>query len=38
MIEADIYSTIADQPYLLPFVRRYAAFLGLDPDRAPIRP
>jgi len=37
MIEADNYSMIADQLYLLPFVRRYAAFLGLDPDETALR-
>jgi cytoskeleton protein RodZ len=32
MIESDDYSLIADQLYLMPFLRRYAVFLGLDPD------
>lgn len=30
MIENDDYALIADQLYLLPFLRRYAAFVGLD--------
>jgi cytoskeleton protein RodZ len=30
MIEANDYSGIADELYLLPFVRSYAEFLGLD--------
>ncbi|HEY2662836.1 MAG TPA: helix-turn-helix transcriptional regulator, partial [Candidatus Binataceae bacterium] len=37
MIETDNYSMIADQLYLLPFVRRYAAFLGLDADETALR-
>jgi cytoskeleton protein RodZ len=32
MIESDDYALIADQLYLLPFLRRYAAFVGLDPE------
>jgi len=32
MIESDSYSLISDQLYLLPFLRRYAAFLGLDAE------
>jgi len=32
MIESDDYSLIADQLYLLPFLRRYAQFVGLDPE------
>lgn len=32
MIETDDYSLIADQLYLLPFLRRYAQFVGLDPE------
>jgi len=30
MLEANDYSAIADELYLLPFVRSYAEFLGLD--------
>ena len=32
MIENDDFSAIADQLYLLPFLRRYAIFLELDPE------
>lgn len=32
MLESDDYSRISDQLYLLPFLRRYATFLGLDPE------
>src|SRR5438309_1647828 len=32
MIETDDYSTISDQLYLLPFLRRYAICVGLDPE------
>ncbi len=32
MIESDDYTLIADRLYLLPFLRRYAAFVGLDPE------
>lgn len=32
MIENNSYSLISDQLYLVPFLRRYAAFLGLDPE------
>lgn len=31
-IENDDYGMISDQLYLLPFLRRYAAFIGLDPE------
>jgi cytoskeletal protein RodZ len=31
-IETDDYGMISDQLYLLPFLRRYAAFIGLDPE------
>lgn len=31
-IETDDYAMISDQLYLLPFLRRYAAFIGLDPE------
>jgi cytoskeletal protein RodZ len=37
MIESDNYSAISDQLYLLPFIRRYANFLGLDSDEIAIR-
>ncbi len=37
MIESDDYSMIADQLYMLPFVRRYAAFLGMDEDEVAMR-
>ncbi len=37
MIEDDDYSLIADQLYLLPFLRRYSAFVGLDPEEIAIR-
>lgn len=37
MIESDDYSLIADQIYLLPFLRRYAEFLGLDAEEIAIR-
>jgi len=32
MIESDRYDMISDRLYLVPFLRRYAAFLGLDPE------
>ncbi len=32
MIETDNYGLISDQLYLVPFLRRYAAFLGLDAE------
>src|ERR1700736_5325321 len=32
MIETDDYSSIADQLYLLPFLRRYATFVALEPE------
>ena len=31
-IETDDYGMISDQLYLLPFLRRYATFIGLDPE------
>jgi len=31
-IETDDYGLISDQLYLLPFLRRYATFIGLDPE------
>ncbi len=32
MIETDSYGLISDQLYLVPFLRRYASFLGLDAE------
>jgi len=32
MIETDSYGMISDQLYLVPFLRRYATFLGLDAE------
>jgi cytoskeletal protein RodZ len=37
MIESDDYSSIADQLYLLPFLRRYAIFVELDPEEVASR-
>jgi len=37
MIETDDYSAIADQLYLLPFLRRYATFVGLEPEEVASR-
>ena len=37
MIENDDYKLIADQLYLLPFLRRYADFLGLDSEEVATR-
>jgi cytoskeleton protein RodZ len=37
MIETDDYSSIADQLYLLPFLRRYATFVGLDAEEVASR-
>lgn len=37
MIESDDYTLIADQLYLLPFLRRYATFVGLDPEEVASR-
>ena len=37
MIESDDYSSIADQLYLLPFLRRYATFVGLEPEEVASR-
>jgi cytoskeleton protein RodZ len=37
MIESDDYSAIADQLYLLPFLRRYAIFIRLDPEEVASR-
>jgi cytoskeleton protein RodZ len=36
-IETDNYGLISDQLYLLPFLRRYASFVGLDPEDAALR-
>jgi cytoskeleton protein RodZ len=36
-IETDNYGLISDQLYLLPFLRRYASFVGLDPEDAASR-
>lgn len=37
MIETDNFGLISDQLYLLPFLRRYAEFLGLEPDELAMR-
>jgi cytoskeleton protein RodZ len=37
MIESDTYGAIADQLYVLPFLRRYATFLGLDAEEVASR-
>jgi len=37
MIESDDYSSIADQLYLLPFLRRYASFVGMDQEEVASR-
>jgi cytoskeleton protein RodZ len=37
MIESSDYGLISDQLYLLPFVRRYSAFLGLDSEEVAMR-
>ena len=37
MIESDDYSSIADQLYLLPFLRRYATFVALEPEEVASR-
>ena len=37
MIESDNYGAISDQLYMLPFIRRYAEFLGLDSEEIGIR-
>jgi len=31
-IETDDYAMVADELYLLPFLRRYSSFIGLDPE------
>lgn len=37
MIESSDYGLISDQLYLLPFLRRYAAFVGLDGEEIAMR-
>jgi cytoskeletal protein RodZ len=37
MIESNDYSAISDQLYVLPFLRRYALFLALDPEEVAMR-
>ena len=37
MIETDDYSSIADQLYLLPFLRRYAIFVGMEAEEVASR-
>lgn len=37
MIESSDYGLIADQLYLMPFLRRYAAFLGMDGEDVAMR-
>ncbi|MBF6568840.1 MAG: helix-turn-helix domain-containing protein [Candidatus Binataceae bacterium] len=37
MIESDNYSAISDQLYVVPFIRRYATFLELDPEETAMR-
>lgn len=37
MIESNDYSMIADQLYMVPFIRRYAAYLDLDPEEIAMR-
>ena len=37
MLESSDYSKISDQLYLVPFLRRYATFLELDPEEMAIR-
>ena len=37
MIESNDYSLISDQLYVLPFLRRYATFLTLDPEDVAMR-
>ena len=37
MIETDSYDMISDRLYLVPFIRRYAAFLGLDAEEIASR-
>jgi cytoskeletal protein RodZ len=37
MMESNDYSMISDQLYLLPFLRKYALFLQLDPEETAMR-
>ena len=37
MIETDSYDMISDRLYLVPFLRRYATFLGLDAEEVASR-
>ena len=37
MIESDSYDMISDRLYLVPFLRRYASFLGLDAEEIASR-
>lgn len=37
MMENDDYSLASDQLYVLPFMRRYATFLALDPEETAMR-
>ncbi|MDO8433496.1 MAG: helix-turn-helix domain-containing protein [Candidatus Binatus sp.] len=37
MIETDDYGLISDRLYLIPFLRKYAAFLGLEPEEIASR-
>jgi len=37
MLESNDYSMISDQLYLLPFLRRYASYLALDPEDIAMR-
>lgn len=37
MMESNDYSKISDQLYMLPFLRRYAEFLQLDPEETAMR-
>ena len=37
MIETGIYDAVPDELYLVPFIRRYADFLGLDPQEVVFR-
>ena len=37
MIESDSYDAVPDELYLLPFIRRYAIFLGLDSQKVVSR-
>ena len=37
MLEDDDYRLISDQLYLLPFLRKYANFLNIDPDETAMR-